>query len=266
RELRRQILEILYEGKDDPTLALDEEDFAERFRKPLHEVKSEVDKLQKDGLITTRIRSGPTHTYHFFVLTPAGIEEAEGHPVKQLTVFISSPRDVMKEREAAIRAVQHCNDLASISKHYVLKALRYETDVPPEAGDEPQIIVNRYMLEAGKADIFICILSQRMGTPVLVESTGKHYKSGTEYEFMSAYESHQKQRKPHIMLYRKQINRLPKDLDREQWERVNEFFNQFEGGPSAPLKGLYKPYPKTEEFETLLFHDLITLLDEHFLD
>ncbi len=222
-----------------------------------------VTDLVKEQLIAIKSRRVSNRIYHFYTITSAGIQLVEHPPTSgtmlmPINIFISSPGDVEQERVAAKRVIQRLNDLSFIASRYVLRALRYEDVVPAEVGQRPQQTVDRYMVEAGKADIFICILSQRMGTPVLDESTGEQYQSGTEYEFMSAYRSHEQRGKPYILLYRG-IKPLPADVDREQLEQVEAFFKQFDG-MHAKLKGLYKPYTTAEEFQEMLFRDLDTLI------
>jgi len=160
-------------------------------------------------------------------------------------------------RNSATRVIHQLNGLNSIASRYVLRVLRFEEVVPGEIGQPPQSTIDRYM-QAAHADIFIGILSQRMGEPVLDQNTGERYQSGTEYEFMSAYRSNQQYGKPYILLYRG-MKPLPADLNQEQWSRVNAFFKRFEG-INAELKGLPKTYTSVDDFEASLLHDLDTLL------
>lgn len=122
--------------------------------------------------------------------------------LKKVDIFISSPGDVETEREIAIGVINRLNNMSHIQDCFVLKPLAYEDIVPAAVGNTPQSIVDRYMMEAGKSDIFICIIWQRMGTLVTHEETGEKFNSGTEYEFVTAYRSHQKTGKPLILLYR----------------------------------------------------------------
>src|SRR5260221_258101 len=122
--------------------------------------------------------------------------------LREIDVFISSPADVLDERRAAIHVIERFNRLSRSNRHYFLKPLAYEEIVPAIVGQRPQAIVDRYMLEASKADIFICILWHRMRTPVLDEETGTTFESGTAYEFQKAYQINQRDGKPYMLLYR----------------------------------------------------------------
>jgi hypothetical protein len=77
------------------------------------------------------------------------------HP---LDIFLSSPSDVSEERELALQVIAQLNERPHIQEEYVLKPLAYEKSVPAVVGETPKRTVDRYMLEAGKADIFICFL------------------------------------------------------------------------------------------------------------
>jgi hypothetical protein len=127
------------------------------------------------------------------------------------------------------------NNRSHIQDRYVLKPLAYEDIVSATVGKTPQAVVDCYMMEAGKSDIFVCILCQRMGTPVTDEEAGEKFTSGTEYEFIDAYRSNQKQGKPQILLYRGMKLILP-DTDPEQLKLAQNFFRRFKGD-TAELKG-----------------------------
>ena len=183
--------------------------------------------------------------------------------LQKVDIFISSPGDVQEERKIAESVIRRLNRVHSIAERYILQPLMYEDSVPATVGQRPQTVIDRYMMEASKSDIYVCILWQRMGTPTLHEASGEQFQSGTEYEFTDAYRANQKSGKPQILLYRG-MKPVASEVDPEQFRRVQVFFKQFEG-ENAPLKGLYKTYRNNEEFEDILFHDLdkvIYQLDE----
>jgi hypothetical protein len=117
--------------------------------------------------------------------------------LRKLDIFISSPSDVQEERRIAIRVINRLNNLPQIARRFVLKPLAYEKIVPAAVGESPQNIVDRYMMEASKADIYICILWQRFGTP-LVDDQG--LRDLSRYEFLNAYRANQKTGKPRMLL------------------------------------------------------------------
>jgi NB-ARC domain/Domain of unknown function (DUF4062)/APAF-1 helical domain len=183
--------------------------------------------------------------------------------LQKIDVFISSPGDVREERQIAIEVLKRLNNMSHIQDRYVLKPLAYEEVVPAAVGATPQSTVDRYMMEAGKSDIFICIMWQRMGTPTTHEETGEQFQSGTEYEFIAAYRANQERGAPHILLYRC-MKEIPPDADLEQAMRVQNFFKRFEGA-TPEFKGLYKTYQTAAEFEDLLFLDLDIIIAKNLL-
>jgi WD40 repeat protein len=181
--------------------------------------------------------------------------------LQQINIFISSPHDVHRERQIALSVIQRLNKMHSIANRYLLKPLMWEEIVPAEVGRKVQPTIDYYMREASKADIFIGILWQRMGTPVIHEETGEKYESGTEYEFMDAYRANQQFGKPYILLYRG-MKLIPPIIDTEQLKRVQTFFKRFEGD-NVEFNGLYKTYQNSRVFEDLLFHDLEKVISQH---
>jgi hypothetical protein len=188
------------------------------------------------------------------------------HP---LDIFISSPSDVSEERKLALKVIEQLNELPHIQEKYVLKPLAWERNAPAAVGETPQRIVDRYMLEAAKADILICIMWARMGTPTLDQETGEEFDSGTEYEFTAAYRANQKTMtanypgRPQILLYRCNRPIPPDDVDPEQLKKVQDFFERFKG-LEAQFKGLYREYSSLDEFKELLSRHLETFIHQNF--
>ena len=177
--------------------------------------------------------------------------------VQRLEVFISAPSDVAAEREAAAEVVEQLNKLSHISARYMLVAHTYEEGAPPIVGKRPQDVIDDYMIRAAESDIFICMMWQRFGTP-MVDKAGDHYGSGTEYEFLDAYRSNQQTGRPNILLYRC-TRPSADDVAEEQAKRVVEFFERFEG-KDAEYKGLIQTYTTTDEFREQLLRDLDSLI------
>ncbi|MFQ5586639.1 MAG: hypothetical protein ACE5GF_07445 [Thermodesulfobacteriota bacterium] len=184
--------------------------------------------------------------------------------VQRIEVFISGPSDVAAEREEAGRCIEQINRLTHISSRYLLVPHAFEESVPPVVGTAPQDVVDNYMLRASQADVFICILWQRFGTPTVDHSTGERFNSGTEYEFTDACRANRQQGKPHILLY-KCTRAAEGDTNPEQARMVEDFFRKFEG-EKEEFKGLYKPYTTVSEFTEYLMRDLDSLVMKGALD
>jgi HEAT repeat protein len=184
--------------------------------------------------------------------------------MKEITVFISSPGDVAEERKECLQVIQQYNGRTRVGARFRLTALAYEGAVPAIVGESAQSVVNRYMRQAGKCDIFVCVLWSRMGTPVLDDETGDIFDSGTLYEFMQAYNTSRSSHdhRPRALLY--QCNRsFPNDVDLEQVRKVRDFFGRFLG-PKKDLDGLIKTFTATTDFSKMLFDDIDTVLSQDF--
>ena len=173
--------------------------------------------------------------------------------VTKINIFISSPADVLPERQAAIRVVERLNRMVSFREHFLLQPILYE-DFPPMIGAGAQSTVNKY-IDFESIHIFVSIFHDRMGTPFIDEKNKQRYQSGSEYEFIQAYENRRCHSLPHILLYRKK----GKSEDTSQKHLVDKFFSQFEG-ENPIYQGLYKIFYATDEFEKQLFHDLEYIL------
>ena len=93
-------------------------------------------------------------------------------------LMISCPSDVKTEVEIINRVVDNINDSIGISMDIFVKTLYWSKNVMPEAGNYPQSIINKQILD--KSDAIIAIFGNRIGSPT------QHYESGTieEIELM----------------------------------------------------------------------------------
>ena len=177
-------------------------------------------------------------------------------------MFISSPGDVAHERTIVQKVINHLNGSIFIGQ-YVLIPRAYEDVVPPVVGTAPQFTVDNYMMRAEDADIFVCILWSRIGTPFVDPNTKREYQSGTEYEFLHAYDNFQKNKRPIILLYRC-VRPVSPDVDPQQLEKVQKFFNAFKPGEEG-FQGYFKTFETPDKFESLLQDHLLTVLAKDFL-
>src|SRR5690349_11948407 len=111
---------------------------------------------------------------------------ATREPLLPVKIFFSSPGDLFPERAIAKTFV--AQELASyphLRHDYAFLPYAYEDEVPPIVGEEPQPSIDKYLLKPEDADIIVCLLWARMGTPTLSlinPETNQPYQSGTEYE------------------------------------------------------------------------------------
>ncbi len=113
------------------------------------------------------------------LITPAGttaLEVAAGNsagksvraPLKAaqaavLNVLIASPSDVLAERDAVERAIYEWNASHFARTGTMLHPVRWETHAYPAAGDRPQGLVNKQLVES--AHFLIAIFGSRLGSP-----------------------------------------------------------------------------------------------------
>jgi hypothetical protein len=169
----------------------------------------------------------------------------------RLRIFISSPGDLRAEREAAERVVRAVGKHPLYRPHYAIESELYEDAVPAAIGLPPQESVDQFLMLPGDADIFVCMLWQRFGTPFQLR--GKSYASGTEYEFENAYAARAATGKPTMLLYQCQ-RPLSTDCDLAQVGMVRDFFSRLRKGEG--YQGLYKSFTDTADFELTLAADL----------
>jgi len=111
-----------------------------------------------------------------------------------LRVFVASPGDVSKERDALAKLIAELNLTIAVvapEKEISLEVVRWETHAFPSAG-RPQAVINE---QIGEYDIFVGIMWTRFGTPSGVA------ESGTQEECDRAYETWRQHGRPQIMFY-----------------------------------------------------------------
>jgi hypothetical protein len=105
--------------------------------------------------------------------------------------MVSSPADVKLERRQVLEAVDELNRTAGPSLSLSIDAVDWSRDVYPGSG-RPQAVVNDQL---GQCQIFVGVMWRRFGTP-----TGEA-GSGTEEEFVLAYDSWKRSGSPKILYY-----------------------------------------------------------------
>ncbi len=162
-------------------------------------------------------------------------------PIQILRIVVASPGDVQAERDALTTVVEELNRGIAGDRSLRLELGRWETDAYPGFHPEgPQGLIDS-VLNIQDCDVLIGIFWKRFGTPV------KDAKSGTEHEFLRAYEAWQAQDRPQIMVYFNQKSYTPKSkAETDQWGQVLEFQERF------PKEGLWWPYKGKAQFERLV--------------
>lgn len=142
---------------------------------------------------------------------------------RKLKLFVSSPGDLLPEREAVQRVVARINGDYLGVVHF--ETIRWEEkSYSARAGFQSQII------EASSCDLVIAMLHQRMGTPLPVEvatrGDGSAYKSGTAYEIETSLVHAQTQGTPQLYMFRKAVRSTLAPDDRAQFDVLQQFWQR----------------------------------------
>jgi len=118
-------------------------------------------------------------------------QRRERSTLGRIRLLISSPGDVALERSQVLDVVAEYNRTMADHLGLLIQPLDWARDVHPAAG-RPQQVINEQL---ERYEVFVGIMWQRFGTPTGVAD------SGTEEEFLLAYESWKRTKLPKIMLY-----------------------------------------------------------------
>lgn len=162
----------------------------------------------------------------------------EGHmPTTEtiLRVLVASPSDVAFERRALNDVIGELNSGVADALGVRLVAVRWESDVVPSMGPDPQAVVSGQVGDA--YDIFVGVLWTKIGTRT------PRALSGTIEEFERAYDRFRNDpRSVQIMFYFNETPIAPNDIDPEQLGAVRAFRQKI-----GEL-GIYGTYQSPEEF------------------
>jgi hypothetical protein len=165
-----------------------------------------------------------------------------------LRVLVASPSDVADERMALESVVDEVNRNLGQALDLRLELIKWETDVTPGIGSDPQDVINKQLRD--NYDIFLGILWGRAGTET------PRAVSGTIEEFDRACRRYEKAPESiEVLLYFKTAAIPVDEIDPEQITKINAFKK------TAGEKGvLHKPFADLASFETNLRADLSTVL------
>lgn len=178
---------------------------------------------------------------------------------RDVNIFIASPCDVSVERDRANLVVNELNRGIANSLGVTLQLIQWESHVAPLMGRPEQVVLDQVFFNDW--DVFVGIVWLRFGTPTGEVSTltENDFQSGTEEEFVIAYDLWKKTSKPNILFYR--CTRPPSevtDLNIVQYQKVDAFFKQFSHDGKHP--GLVARYLSPDDFERRFREDLLRVL------
>jgi YD repeat-containing protein len=185
--------------------------------------------------------------------------------MKQVRIFVSSPRDVGSERAIALRAIERLQlefrsrvELRPVFwEHEVLKATEtFQAQIP----------------RPSRADLCVFILWSWFGTPLpesFARPDGSRYRSGTEFEFEDAVRSYRDHGTPDILVYRK-VADVPvptRDRARElEWraqrDALHEFIDRWFRGEGGTFKAAFHEFESQQQFEDAFENHLRRWIEE----
>ena len=158
-------------------------------------------------------------------------------------ILIASPSDVQEERQLVRELIINWNAVHSKSKGCMLTPVMWETHSTPEMGDEPQVILNRQLVD--ECDALIGIFWTRIGTPTSAA------ESGTVEEIECFIASG----KP-VMLYFSSRPVPPDQIDQEQLSDVRRIRWQY------MKRGLINSYQSLDDLREMLTRNLVNLAEK----
>ncbi|RYD73472.1 MAG: hypothetical protein EOP84_21480, partial [Verrucomicrobiaceae bacterium] len=186
-------------------------------------------------------------------------------------VFISSPGDVGREREAASKVLKRVEGW--FAGRVTVEGYFWEHEpMRTNRGDFQQQIE-----EPANFDLVVCILWSRLGSRlhpgIHARNDGTHYGSGTEYEFENAAHAFEQVGKPDLLVYRRTETPLfppepEEDLRRrmDQWSALKGFCERwFKDGEAGSFRAAFNQYEDLADFETRLEQHLKRLVEAHLI-
>src|SRR5262245_49716771 len=139
-----------------------------------------------------------------------------------LRVVVASPSEVQPERDLLPNVIDELNRGIAGDRGLQFVLSRWETDAHPGFHPQgPQGLIDP-ILKIAECDLLIGIFWRRFGTPT------PDGKTGTEHEFVAAYEAWEEKGSPQIFVYFNQKPYTPNSIeDIEQWGEVIKFRDRF---------------------------------------
>ena len=185
---------------------------------------------------------------------------------KQFKVFISSPGDVIPERQIVKKVIGRLNE-EFMGQAYLIPILWEEEPLLASETFQAQIHSPK------DTDIFIGIIWSRIGSPLpdsILRSDGTRYESGTAFEFEDAMQGFQAVGTPKILLYRKEGAPTVSLEDKEkvlnlldQKEKLENYFNRWLlDKKDGSYIGAFHAFREPEQLDAMIESHLRSLVEK----
>jgi tetratricopeptide (TPR) repeat protein len=172
-------------------------------------------------------------------------------------IFLSSPNDVLPERDRAESVIERLNAEQGANPLFALSRWEhayYHASAPPQ-GQIPS---------PGEHDIVICIFWKRIGTdlPPAYDRPDGSSRTGTEYEFEEAREARERRQDgmPDIIVYRKTEKVLFSeenlDVERAQKKALDQFWERWFHSDDGHFIAGFQTFADVDDFGTQLERNL----------
>ena len=198
-------------------------------------------------------------------------------PLK-LRIFLSSPGDVVEERQQALQVIDDLDYQSAFGEQISLEAIAWDkpgSNAPLLATATPQEAINQGLPLPSACDIVIIIFWSRMGTPLpddYQKPDGSRYRSGTEWEYEDALRgAAENNGQPSVIIYRRDEDILlnPSETNflekYQQWQQVQEFFNGFVNEDGSLRQG-YNTYTTPDDFAYQLRTHLANIIQRMIVE
>src|SRR5215467_12483409 len=174
-------------------------------------------------------------------------------PVRKVTIFVSSPKDVAPER-GRVQAVT-----AKLNREYE-GLVHFETVLWEEHFYTADKSFQPQIPEAIASDIVVSIFWTRIGTELPADfarmPNGKPYPSGTAYELLTALEASKAKGLPDVYVFRKTADSVLPTADRDrrrqaeiQLDALEAFWVEWFKSEQGHFKAAFQTFANTDEFE-----------------
>src|SRR5215813_6761641 len=174
-------------------------------------------------------------------------------PVRKVTIFVSSPKDVAPER-GRVQAVT-----AKLNREYE-GLVRFETVLWEEHFYTADKSFQPQIPQAIASDIVVSIFWTRIGTELPAGSpqmpNGKPYPSGTAYELLTALEASKAKGVPDVYVFRKTADATLPMADaarrrqaQTQADALEAFWSEWFRSDRGEFKAAFQNFLSTDAFE-----------------